>query len=390
MKILLLIVLCFCTVCGPARAGDTTLLNSLLHHLQQLQISSHPDFKPGQYASYREYHWRKDVYKNDANSFYTGLVGFTLRYLRPHFTEEQQKIADSIISNTMDSYRWFKNRKGRETYNYWSTDPPEIFPNSGWMNLFNKSQALPDDLDVTSIVLMAMGAERSSVVSVHQIMREYVNGSVRTVKNTFKEYKQIPAYSTWFGKKMPVDFDICVLANVLLMVNQYAIPYNASDSATQQLIGKMIGNRHHITHPHYISPYYARTPVILYHLSRLMEAFALPELEQYRATLIADALQQYQEADNLVDKVILSTALYRWGQEPPEEVLALPHDLITEMHENDFVFFIADMAGMLANPFNNLLGKTRLGKFYYYSPAYNTVLLIENILYQQLYEKRYQ
>src|SRR5690606_23514122 len=99
-----------------------------------------------------------------------------------------------------------------------------------------------------------------------------------------------------------------VLANVLYMVNSYDIPYSQADSATQKLIGVMVKNRHHITDPEYISPYYARTPVILYHLARLMAEFHIPELEVYREVLIRDAIDLYRKEPEFLDKLILSTA----------------------------------------------------------------------------------
>lgn len=374
-----------------AHASDSAIISNLLRTLQSMQIEKHEDFMPGQFGSYREYHFRKNVYKNDANSFYTGLVGFTLRSIEHRLTPEQRVISDSILEATLPSYQWFKNKKGRNTYNYWKTDPAEIFPNSGWLNLFNESQALPDDLDVSSIIMLAIDANKASVEELHRLMQEFANKRFKSVKNSFPGYKDYPAYSTWFGKKMPVDFDICVLANVLLMVNKYEIPYSLADSASERLIIKMVENRHHILAPEIISPYYARTPVILYHLARLMEAVHIPGLEAQRSSLILEAQRLYMNSEDIFDKAILSTALYRWGVTPATVQIELTNSLVQEALQSDFAFFVANIPGMLPRPLNKLLGKLAIGKFYYYAPAYNIMLLIENEIYREIFlEKQSQ
>jgi hypothetical protein len=60
---------------------------------------------------------------------------------------EKTKLVEQISLNAKPSFAKFKNQKGRDTYNFWPTDNPMIFPNAGWMNIFNKSQSLPDDME---------------------------------------------------------------------------------------------------------------------------------------------------------------------------------------------------------------------------------------------------
>ncbi len=283
----------------------------------------------------------------------------------------------------MPVYAKFQNRKGRATYNFWPTDTPKIFPNSGWLNRFDKSQALPDDLDDTVIMLLAMNADNETARQVHAIMQDFANNGQKQVHNTFKDYQNIGAYSTWFGKKMPVDFDICVLANILYFVQEYDLKWTAADSASLQLIEKVLDEKKHISSAAYVSPHYSKLPNILYHLSRLMSVKPIPSLEKYRSQLIVDTKNALADTDNFMDEVILSTSLLRWGVEPPEGK-AHEADSFTELiEESRFSFFIANMASMLPDPLKGWMGGAGVGKFYYYCEAYNELLVLENLVWRK-------
>jgi hypothetical protein len=187
-------------------------------------------------------------------------------------------------------------------------------------------------------------------------MQAFTNSGNKKVHNTFKDYRNIGAYSTWFGKKMPVDFDVCVLANILYFVQRYNLEWTAADSASLQLIEKVLSEKKHITHAPYVSPHYSKLPNILYHLSRLMTVKPIPSLEKYRAQLIEDTKQALASADNFMDEVILSTSLLRWGVEPAVMKVHEANSLTELIEDGDFSFFIANMASMLPDPLKQWMG----------------------------------
>lgn len=322
------------------------------------------------------YALNKDREKADINIFYTGLIAFTLKDLQPSLTRSQQQVAARIITDSWPVYEKFQNRKGRSTYNFWPTDTPQIFPNSGWMNTFNRSQALPDDLDDTVIMLLAMNAPDSTARKVHALMQQFTNNGTNKVRNTFKDYRNIGAYSTWFGKKMPVDFDVCVLANILYFVQRYNLEWTAADSASLQLIEKVLLERKHITHAAYVSPHYGRTPNILYHLSRLMSVKPIPSLEKLKPQLIDDARTALHTPGGFMDDIILNTSLLRWGVQPGSKTYHA--NSLTELtEEGNFSFFIANMASMLPDPLKQWMSGLGVGRFYYDCDAYNNLLVLE-------------
>ncbi len=188
-----------------------------------------------------------------------------------------------------------------------------VFPNSGFLNMFKKWHSLPDDIDDTSILLLAMEADSATARATKRLMEQHANTVSYGIRNTFKKYRDIPAYSTWFGKSMPIDFDACVLANTLYFMQHYNMADSRFDSATVQLLDSFIRNREYMTHPAYISPHYARSPVLIYHFARLIHRYPVPELSQHRAQLITDANALLAAANDDMDRVILSTALLWLG-----------------------------------------------------------------------------
>ncbi len=381
-KRILLFVIIACGI-HHGLASDTTITRQLLDRIASLQIKENGVFPKGSFASYRVYALNKDREKADINPFFTGLIAFTLNDIKKELAPTQQTLAQQIINNTLDVYPKFQNRKGRPTYNFWQTDTPKIFPNSGWLNMFDKSQALPDDLDDTVIMLLAMNADSATAKQIHALMQEFANNGQKQVHNTFKDYRNLGAYSTWFGKKMPVDFDVCVLANILYFVQVYNLEWTAADSASLHLIEKVLDEKKHVSAAAYVSPHYSKLPNILYHLSRLMAVKPIASLEKFRPMLIEDTKTALGNTDGFMEKVILSTSLLRWGVAPPVVSAHGAGSLEELVEEGQFSFFIANMASMLPDPLKEWMGGAGVGKFYYYCGAYNELLLLENLAWRQ-------
>lgn len=370
-------------------AQDSIVISQLLRRIDQLQVKESSVFPKGSFASYRLYALNKDREKADVNAFFTGLIGFTLKDLQPHLSAGQQQQADQIVQNSLPVYPKFQNRKGRPTYNFWPTDTPRIFPNGGWLNVFDKPQALPDDLDDTVIMLLALNAPDSVARQVHALMQGFVNNGQKPVKNTFQDFRKIGAYSTWFGQKMPVDFDVCVLANVLYFVQRYQLAWTAADTASVQLIEKVLEENKHLTSAAYVSPHYSKLPIILYHLSRLMHVKPIPALEKYKTQLIEQTKDAINHTSDFMEQVILSTSLLRWGVQPPAIKIYTEGTLTELIEEGSFSFFIANMASMLPDPLKQWMGGAGVGKFYYDCDAYNNLLVLEYlVLKKQLSDLR--
>jgi len=378
------VIVFFFLVTNLSQANDSLIISNLLHRIQALQVKQDGIFLKGSIPSYRQYALNKHRLKADHNLFFTGLVSFTLQDIMHHLSFEQQQIAKSIITNAKLIFPEFISRKkGLPTYSFWMTDKPRVFPHSGWINLFNKKWALPPDFDDTVISLMAQRESDSIARNVHQYMQLFTSSEKKSVDNTFPEYRKVNAYSTWFGIKMPIEFDLSVHTNVLYFTQFYNLNWTTADSASLFLIEDMIKTNKHITHPEYISPQYARTPIILYHVARLMSLKPIQSLEQLKPKLIEDTKKALYSSNNFMDKVILSTSLLRWGVRPPDIIIDYKMSLIDLIEDESFCFFIANRGSIMSDQMKKIVTKTRIGIFYYYCPAYNHLLLLENLALQK-------
>jgi len=364
--------------------NDSIIIRQLVQKIAAMQVGKHKNYLPGMFPSFREYHFRRGTVKEDDNVFFTGLILLTLREVQPYLDKSSQRICDTIFKKAKAAYPAFQNESGRFTYNFWQTSPPRIFPNAGWLNILNKTQSLPDDMDDTAILLMAMNAPDSIVKKVHQLMQAHTNGNNYRHRTNFSAFASLPAYSTWFGNKVPAQLDVCVLANILYMVHTYDLSYTKADSASLQLLVRVVQERLYLTKPEVISPHYYRTPIILYHLARLMQRKTIPGLEAHKNELITATRDQYLKATDLTDKIILSTALLKWNASLPLTAQTVYYN----ENDDDFVFFVAGMFSILPHPFFKFIDKIKIAKFYYYCPAYNTALLLETLVWQQRRKKQ--
>jgi len=334
---------------GHAQAPDTgsNAIHQMLVFLEKNQSDGQGTFPEGIFPSYRQYVFRPGVLKDDDNLFFTALVVFTLNEVYPKLSAVDKAIVDNIRSKAIPAFDLYQNQKGRQTYNFWQTNPSKIFPHSGWMNWFDRQQALPDDFDDTAMGLLAREADTETVKQVHQLMQGFTNRPGKRVRNTFKDYRPIPAYSVWFGEKFPVDFDVCVLANTLYLVAAYQLPWTAADSASLTLLHMAIRNGDIVRHPDYIAPHYHTTAIVLYHLSRLY-GICPQLLAEDKDQLLNAAKKLWAASENPIEKALLGTSLKRFGYPVLNDSFEV--DKIREYASSNFVFFIANMASMLPNP----------------------------------------
>ncbi len=356
-------------------AQSSAALDSLLRQIAAQQQTRTDFFFNGSFPSYRLYGAGTKL-KPDNNIFFTGLIAFTLKQLRSRLSDDQRALCDAVIQRAQVAYPQFRNKAGLPTYNFWRTTPPLVFPNSWFLTKFNESQALPDDLDDTAILWLSQNPSDSILRLVKKLMAAHANGKFGRVKNIYRPYRQMPVYSTWFGVKMPVDFDFSVLCNVLYFVYYYDLPLNAHDSATVTFLKEMIEKGYYKSDPAYISPHYGRTPLLLYHISRLLHRFSIPPLDSLKPELLTTAYEQYDRADNWLDSVLLSTSiLWLQGKRMP----VTPPDS-ADLYAAEKTFFVASFAEMLPQFWKKLLMPSQWIKYYFICPAYRQTLYLENLV----------
>jgi hypothetical protein len=386
---ILFLIFCALVVRGKTQSSTDTIWSyQILTKIQTLQ-QTNTGFPPGIFPSTRVYAYNKNNSKNDPNVFFTGLIVHTLKKYEKLCTPFQQRMIQQIVQDGLSSVGLFKNKSGRDTYNFWRTDTPQIFPNAGWLNTFDKSQSLPDDFDDTVILLWAQEVSMERASAIHDTMQLFANTKGKTVQNTLTAFETLPAYSTWFGKKMPIDFDMAVLCNVLSFVNAYDLPWTRSDSASLQLITTAIQNNWHMRKANFIAPHYAKPAVILYHIARLLNTGKQQNMEALMAlkpSLLHSTDSLLAISKDPLETVLLQSARMQFGGIAGDVQALQPFDAAV-IEQSTYPFFIANMASMLPSPLKRPLSKLAFAKFEYRCPAYNLALLWENKhLYVPLYK----
>ncbi len=372
---------CFLFISPFVDAQDDSLLACrLLSRIANEQIKEDSYFLKGIFPAYISKRKRPSKLKKDNTCFYNSLIVYTLNDLQPFFSVQSKKIADSIRQASKEVYTKFKNKKGRDTYNFWRTDTAFRFPYGGLFRPFLKTNALADDLDDTVLALLALDASDSEASVVHDQMQGYVNSKMKGLDSPVSFFSTMPAYSAWYGKKFPVVLDVCVLCNILVFNEIHHLLMTGADSASVDVIVNTLGGNYHLTQAVSVSPYYLKTSVILYHVARLMQVKSIPSLEALKGQLIADAMTEFGHATTITEKAMIASSILKWGGVPPEFDLSSLKDVSCAERENEFSFFIGNMPSYFSKGLKKYATKREIGFYYHYCPAFQDVLLLEYLV----------
>ena len=374
-------IILFTLLCSTVQAQqpDTALISQLMDAIAKEQVTqTGKDFYAGMFPSYRECGGSPHNYQPDNNIFYTAVSVFALKNMLPYLSEANRIKAEQIIKKATAVYALYRNKQGFPFYSFWANQD-KIMPHTYIFQYLKAVFGQSEDADDSVMALMGLDNNDSDNTALKKRMIEVSNLSQKKIIATYKRYRNIPAYSTWLGYRMPVDFDFGVHCNVLYFMLEKKLPLVKQDSATIYLLQQMIANRDYIKSPVYISPYYVRTPVLLYHIARLMGNFTITQLEPYKPQLITDINQQLATCNNVMDQIILRTSLLRLGAVAPP----LDIDNFEEFersNQQQFVFFQARAAFSYPTPLKQIFLHWSYIYYYFYCPAYYKILWLEYLV----------
>ncbi|MFL5764487.1 MAG: hypothetical protein ACJ77K_11145 [Bacteroidia bacterium] len=354
---------------------DENEIHKILLRIEQQQLVSDPGFVKDIFPSYLSKSKHYNEKQKDNNVFYNALIGYTIKSLRSQLSAEDKIISDSISARSGRLFTRFKNVKGRNTYNFARTDTAFAFPFSTRLPKPKGDLRFPDDLDCTSLILLCQDNPDSTIQSAHMLMQNYVNKG--KLKTTFRSYRKFQAYSSWYGKKFPVVFDVSVLCNILCFVQENDLPWTKADSASLQLIVKTIKSKDYISHPLFVSPYYGKESLILYHIARLMSVKPIAELEELKPIMATEASYCIARSKSPLEKIMLNSALMKWGYAQTDMNLVYNDDLSKVVKNSDFSFFVGNIPSYKRQPWKELLTDMGAMQYHYYCNAFNDALLLE-------------
>ena len=357
----------------------------LLYKISEIQSKGDKYYAPGLFPSQR-FHLYLPFEREDNNIFFTASIVFILQNLRDKLAEEEQKLVNDICKKAITNYPDYKNKDGLDTYNFWRTDGSAHFPNGKILSHVNKIR-IPDDADDTTLIYLTSNQKREKVLWLKNKLSQHANLSKKQITNTFHEYKNLKAYSTFFGKNMFIEFDVCVLCNILYFVFENKLSLNEHDYDSISFIRSVIEKGHYLEKPFYTSHSYPSSAVILYHVTRLLEKFEVPGLSEMKPKLTADLKMLFEKERDEMNKVILSTSLSRLGSLTPS---FSPRERGAEHISPSFLqrggrgwfFFHAGLLTAFENSVTYHLAGNSFFHLKYKCEAHRLVLVLENMIYR--------
>lgn len=367
------------TTFAQQNTADSALIPALIKDIAAKQVTKDGEFYKGMFPSFRECGGAPHNYQPDNNIFFTAISAFALRNMLPHLSAANKITAENIIKNAASSYPYYKDQFGDPFYNFWPTHAP-IMPHTYYFKYLKGVFGQGEDADDTVMILMTEENDDSANAIVKQRLIEVANKSNnRNIISTYKKYRNIPAYSTYLGKRMTPDFDFAVHCNILYFMYDKHLSFTIQDSATLHLLSEMVKNREYMSVPVYLSPYYVKSSILIYHLTRLMGAFHISELEKYKPQLINDIHTLLAKSSNVMDQIILRTSLLRLGEGAPELNLQSIEEF-EKSNQQQYIFFQARAAFSYPTPFKQIFLHWSYITYYFYCPAYNKILWLEYLV----------
>jgi hypothetical protein len=379
IKIALPVIFFFSSFHLHAQNKDS-LIHALLMDIQSLQVNHNGDFYAGMFPTYRECGGAPHNYQPDNTVFYSAIAAFTLQNLEPYLSNSDRQIAENIIQHIREIYPLYRNKHGYPYYGFWAANDP-IMPHTYIFQYLKQVFGQGEDADDSVMILMTDSSNNKDVTDLKKRMEAVANLSKQKIISTYRKYRSIPAYSTYLGSRTVPDFDFGVQCNILYFVLHNHLPFVKQDSATLHLITEMVHNREYMTRPVYISPYYVRPSILIYHVVRLMSAFDIPELNIYKQQLADDAKKEFEASTNVMDKILLGSSLMRLGVDTND--FLPPFSAIKDFensNQKQFIFFQARAAFSYPTPFKQIGLHFSYINYYFYCPAYYKILWLENLV----------
>ncbi len=342
----------------------------ILKRIDSLQSRGTAFYTKGLFPSQISFENRNKNHE-DNNIFFTAETIYTLQTLRNHFGEEGKTIIDSISKRTEHLYAYYKNRHGRPTYNFYQTRPDKPFPGLRFWT-HQKWLRLTDDLDDVSFIYLVRHTSDRLNAEVKKLM-ELQTRSPKKVLSTFRKYQNSKAYRTWFAFRMKQDLDICVMSNVLLFVYQKHLPLDSTDYRTIALIKQMVNNNDIMKHGNIVSAHYQKSPIILYHLARLISKADNQQLNSLIPKIVTDLKSELKISTNRMDRIILISSLYRLHH--PVGFEFTYKNILNDM--NSFYWFHANPFSGDKVIYKRIMGRNGWLNFKYKCNAFSWSLVLE-------------
>lgn len=357
-------------------------IEKLINGIALLQSKGDAYFSDGLFPSFRQNKYL-NYSRRDNNIFYSASIIFILNELQGKLPSRLNAIIEQISKKVVDNYPNFQNKDGLKTYNFWQTKPSKHFSNGYVFHRFDHFR-IPDDIDDTALIYLTNPHSLEEVEWLKAKLKVHANLANRKIKNTPKHYRHLKVYSTWFGKNMPIEFDVCALCNLMCLFEKYQFPYNENDIDTYQFLREVILRNEFVQYPFKISHNYASSAIIIYHYARLIGTYEPSALDGCKELLIERAVHLLAKTANEMEQIILETSLLKLTKSD--------HLLVQKYRKREkyspFRYFIAGLLSSYENPFLYFFASFAFTQMSWHCDAHELALRVENLVLKSIYSHR--
>lgn len=346
--------------------------DSLMQEIAKLQVQEPAFYFKGQFKSQR---FQSGKWLEDNNIFFSASVAYTLQNYQAYFDTNRQIEINNMINNVASNYPAFCAKENLFTCNFWVPKMGYQFPGSPKMSS-KKKYMLADDMDDTALLLMTGNFSSQQKQDAANFMTNFTTTQITHKTNGVpRKIRSEIFYSTWFGKKMPLEFDLAVECNVLLFKQKEGIGYNKVDSSTFDVIEHLIVNRFILKRAHLYSANYEDRFILYYHIARFLQSNPAMMSHDLKKLVITHLLQLHDESNiNSWERLLISNALLMLGQKC---------EVILERPQGELWFFVANLASTLPKIGQRFLRPIKKLKLPYRCEAFELALVLEHAILQK-------
>jgi hypothetical protein len=351
-------------------------IDELIERIASCQSRGDKFFPEGIFPSYRQNNYL--FYKRpDTTIFYTATIVFILNQIKHKVSVKSQILIEKISEKAIKNYPSFQNKDGLKTYNFWQTKPSKHFPN-GFIFRYLDHFRIPDDIDDTALVYLTLPHSKEDVLWLKEKLKLHTDSPLTPRGGIFVPPLGVKGlsgaiYSTWFGKNMPIEHDVCALCNLMYLFEKHQLPYNEYDEAVFVFLREVILREEYITDAFKVAHNYATTPLIIYHYARLLGDFEIKQLEVCREKLIQKTNELLNNEQVEMNKVILETSLLKLGKNKTSYLESRIPNL-----KSPFTYFIAGLLSSYENPILYFFAPLKITQMEWKCEAHDLALLVEN------------
>ncbi len=345
-------------------------IDGLIERIASCQSRGDAFFPDGIFPSYR--HNKYLFYRRpDTNIFYTATIVFILNQVKGKVSAKSQTIIEDITAKAIKHYPDFQNKDGLKTYNFWKTKPSKHFPNGRIFQHLDHFR-IPDDIDDTALVYLTLPYSTEDVLWLKEKVKQHCSPL---------EVRGGGIYSTWFGKNMPIEHDVCALCNLMYLFEKHQLPHNEYDESVFTFLREVILEEKYITNAFKVAHNYATTPLIIYHYARILGDFNISQLEVCREKLINKIKQLIDNESNTMNRTILETSLLKLDKN--QRIIngrRSAYQLSTggvPLNNYQFTYFIAGLLSSYRNPILYFFAPFKITQMEWECEAHELALILE-------------